>query len=339
MERESLNIVFTGKEQVEVRRQPVPDLEPDQILVESSCTLISTGTESICYSRNFEADTHWARWVKYPFYPGYSNAGRVRAVGEAVTPFAEGDRVAARAPHCQYAAVSAHRAIKIPDGISSEEATWFGLANIVQNGVRRAAHELGDTVVVIGLGLLGQLVTQYMRLSGASEIIAIDLAAPRLEMARQSGATQTLAMGVESAVEAVADLTGGRMADVVYDVTGHAAVFAHALPLVRRFGKLLLLGDTGSPSQQCLTPDVIRRGVHIIGAHDSNPPPVSSDYAYWSHDKMAALFFTYLQRQQMNVTDLLTHRYPAQDAPEVYPMLQRDRSSVMGVLFDWEQID
>jgi threonine dehydrogenase-like Zn-dependent dehydrogenase len=139
-------------------------------------------------------------------------------------------------------------------------------------------------------------------------------------------------------MDAVAELTGGRMADVVYDVTGHPAVFSAALGLVRRFGKLLLLGDTGTPSEQRLTSDVIRKGLSIVGAHDTHPPVLASDHAYWSHTNMATLFFTYLERGQMRVSDLVTHCFQPGAAPEAYRMLTQDRTSAVGVLFDWTQM-
>jgi threonine dehydrogenase-like Zn-dependent dehydrogenase len=296
------------------------------------------GTELICYERRFEPDTHWDRWVKYPFYPGYSNSGVVEAAGPEVTEVAVGDRVASRAHHRQIYVADTARMLRIPDGVSDEDATWFGLANIVQNGVRRAEHELGDAVAVVGLGPLGQLVTQYARLLGAREVIAIDPVPARLELARAHGATQTLAMPVAAAVEHVKAMTDGRGADVVYDVTGHPAVFTAALALPRRFGKVILLGDAGTPSEQRLTSDVITRGLRIIGAHDNNPPPAGTDHLWWSHKNMARLFFTYLQRRQMEVGSLVTHRHAPTDAPECYEALATDRSGALGVLFDWERL-
>jgi threonine dehydrogenase-like Zn-dependent dehydrogenase len=269
------------------------------VLVRAGKSLISSGTEGIALGRLFEAGTHWDRWVQYPFHPGYSLAGRVAAVGPGVTGLAEGDRVAARRPHQQYVTVPANALTPIPDGVSDEAATWFGLANIVQNGVRRAEHALGESVAVIGLGPLGQLVVQYVRLLGARHVIAIDPAAERLAMARAHGATDVVNAGVAEAREAVLHLTEGRGADVVYDVTGAPSVFPEALRLLRRFGRLVLLGDTGTPAEQRLTGDVVTRGLRIVGAHDSNPPAESTDHAYWSHPRMTELFFTYLQRGDM----------------------------------------
>jgi len=181
-------------------------------------------------------------------------------------------------------------------------------------------------------------VTQYVRLSGAREIIVVDVSGPRLEMAKTHGATTTVQMDAAEARDAIDELTGGRMADVVYDITGHPDVFASALALVRRSGKFVLLGDTGAPSKQHLTSDLITRGIRIIGAHEGLAPKQSSEYAYCDQAKMSALFFRYLEQGRMQVSDLITHRFLPTEAPEVYRMLITDRSSAMGVIFDWSGV-
>lgn len=335
---QSLNIVFTGQDRVEVQTKDVPELNPNEVLVQASKTLISADTESICLHRLFEPGSHWDKWVKYPFSPGYSMVGRVVAVGSDVTSVREGERVAVRQPHQQYVVVPVEALYRVPDGVSDEDATWFGLATIVQNGVRRAEHRLGEDVVVIGLGPLGQLVTQYVRLTGARQLIAIDSVEQRLHLAQSHGATATLAMNVGDATSEVFQLTNGSGANIVYDVTGAAPVFSSALQLLRRFGRLVLLGDTGMPSAQHLTGDVVTKGLTIVGAHDSNPPINSNDHAYWSRKQMADLFFTYLERGDMRVSDLITHRYTPQEAPHAYEVLYTERASTMGVLFDWTNL-
>ena len=327
---DSLDIYFTAKDTVAVQRQPVPDLKSGEILVRLRRSLISTGTECICLQRNFAPGTHWDKWVQYPYRPGYSAVGIVTEAAVGV-----GDRVAMPVKHGQYAVLDADRAVKIPDAVSDEDAAWFYLACIAQNAVRRAEHRLGDDVVVIGAGILGQLVVQYTRLLGAGRVIVIDTAPARLALAAAHGATHTLSISSADAEAAIASLTNGRLADVVYDITGNAAVLPTALPLARRFGKVILLGDTGAPSEQRLTGDVIRRGVTLIGAHSTNPPPTASDYEHWTHEHMTQLFFTYLERGEMRVEDLITHRYDPREAAAAYAMLSQDRSQAMGVLFDW----
>ncbi len=335
---ESLDIFFLAKDSVAVQRHPVPEVRSGEILVRLRRSLISTGTECICLQRNFAPGTHWDEWVKYPYRPGYSAVGEVVWAAAEVTNVAVGDRVAMPVKHGQYAVLDAGRAVKIPEGVTDQAAAWFYLACIAQNAVRRAEHRLGDDVVVIGAGILGQLVVQYVRLLGANRVIVIDPAPARLALAASHGATHTLPISSADAEDAIASITQGRLADVVYDITGNAAVLPTALPLARRFGKVLLLGDTGTPSDQRLTGDIIRRGVTLVGAHSSNPPPTATDYADWTHEHMTRLFFTYVERGQMQVEDLITHQYDPHEAPDAYTMLTQDRSQAMGVQFDWTRL-
>jgi len=331
----SLCIYFTDKDKVELVEESVPPVGAGQVLVRARKSLISTGTECICLGRLFEEGTHWDRWVKYPFPPGYSMMGVVEQVGEGVTNLQPGDRVVFQRSHRQWHVIDASLPVKVLDGVSDEDASWFALAMIAQNAVRAAQHQLGDNVVIIGAGLLGQLTVQYLRLTGARQIIVVDPAELRLKMAKEHGATTVIAKKIQDAREEVLALTDGKGAEVVYDITGIASVFAPALTLLRRFGKLILLGDTGEPSQQFLTGDVITKGLRIIGTHASNPPEVSTDHTPWTQEEMFRLFFTYVARGDMRVNDLITHRFSPHEAPQAYHMLRHDRSSAMGVVFDW----
>jgi len=297
--------------------------------------VISTGTEGIVLGRKFSPGTHWDAWVKYPFRPGYSHVGRVTAIGDDVSESRVGDRVATRGPHSSHVQVRSAHAVRIPDQVSEDDATWTALAKIAQIGVRAAGHRLGDSVVVIGLGLVGQLVTQYVRLMGAAEIIAIDPAEMRLQMATAHGATTTLAMPASQALEEVKRLTADRGARVVYDVTGHPAVFPEALKLCADHGRVVLLGDTGTPELQHLTSDVIRRGLTIVGAHDRHAPADPTAGIEWDARRMYELFLRFVSRGQMRVSDLVTHRYKPEQAGQAYAMLDKERERAMGVIFEW----
>ena len=92
------------------------------------------------------------------------------------------------------------------------------------------------------------------------------------------------------------------------------------------------LQTNGSPATSS------RRGVTLVGAHSSNPPPTATDYADWTHEHMTRLFFTYVERGQMQVEDLITHQYDPHEAPDAYTMLTQDRSQAMGVQFDWTRL-
>src|SRR5881394_1734197 len=108
------SILFTGKNEVQtVTEEPLGAPPPGMINVQTTRTLISTGTEGIVLGRKFSPGTHYDAWVKYPFRPGYSHVGRVSAVGDGVNEFKVGDRVATRAPHTSVGQVKAIHAVRI----------------------------------------------------------------------------------------------------------------------------------------------------------------------------------------------------------------------------------
>ena len=328
----STNIVLTGKQQVAIRSEDVPALSPGRLLARTRVSLISTGTESICYRGEMDDGTHWHNWVQYPFYPGYSNVAEVEAIGDGVAGFEIGDRIFSGSPHHQLPMVDADQAVRIPDNISDEAAAWSKLATIAQTGVRRAELGMGANVVIIGAGPLGQLLTQYVTVMGARQVLVVDPIESRLTMAQAHGATDIFCGSAADAATFVGDHTNGDLADVVFEATGHYAVLPMALPLVRQFGTLMLIGDSPTPSKQVLTADVITRQISIRGTHNENLEP---DIATWSWVRQIELFYTYLQRDQMRVTDLITSRHTPDEAPAVYAKLMNDRADTLGVVFDW----
>jgi len=327
-------IVFTGARQVELVENEVHEPGAGEMTLQTLVTLMSMGTELICYRGESDPGTHWHGWVKYPFYPGYSCVGKVIKVGEQVDNFKEGDRIFSCLSHRQYTNISADSGslVKIPEEISDEEASWCKLATITQTGVRLVEHAMGDTAVVIGLGPLGQLTTQYLRVMGLREVLAIDMLQPRLDRALEHGATAAFCGSAEDAKDFVLEHTDGQLADVVYDVTGYYTVFPMALKLARRFGKVILQGDSPHPSKQHLTHDVLTRQLKVLGSHNESLPP---QYAHWTRKRQAELFLKYVQRKQMRVKDLITHRFDPSEAAEVYAKLDKDRGDSTGVIFDW----
>jgi 2-desacetyl-2-hydroxyethyl bacteriochlorophyllide A dehydrogenase len=337
-------VVFTGPERVEVREESVGDPGPGQVLCRAEKSLVSIGTETHCLRGVFDPGTNWADWVRYPFRPGYSMVGRVVKVGRAVSGFAEGDRVATSATHQLHFTVTAgggtstgepYGVVKMPDDLDPEDGTWMPMACIAQLGIRRAELALGESVGVVGLGMLGQLVVQYLALFGARRIVAIDTVPGRLALARAHGATHVLACSAADARAEVEALTDGRMLDAVFDVTGHPAVLSPATRLLRPLGRVVLLGDTTTPSRQHLGPRVLADSLSVLAVHALMRPEVASPFNPWTAQEMTALFFDYLRQGRMRVRDLVTHRHSPAQAPEVYAGLLRDRSAAIGVLFDW----
>ncbi len=336
----SLYVAFPEAQRIEVCAEEVPAPGPGEILCQAVASLISTGTELNCLAGSFDPGTNWAGMVRYPFRPGYSMVARVVAVGPDVAGVREGDRIHSRTPHQQYYVLPAAEAYRLPDTIGDEEATWVRLAGTTQLAARRAELKLGESVAVIGLGMLGQLVVQYMSLAGARRIIAIDTAPSRLALAGSHGATHCICAPAAESPSRVADLTGGRMLDVVYDVTGHPATLAPALLLLRRLGRLVLLGDTPHPTAQYLGPGVVSNSLTILGIHGTAHPETASDFAPWSRPEMYDLFTEFLAQGRMEVADLITHHFRADEAPAAYDLLLQDRASAggpsaLGVVLDW----
>lgn len=321
-------LVFPSGKNVEVETFSLPAPAEGEVLVASLRSLLSTGTETIVYNRKFDPGTHWDNWIKYPFHPGYATIGDVIATGPGVTSLKVGDRVAHRAGHCSHAVRKADECYLVPEGVSPDDAVWFPLAKIAGHGVRAAHLELGDSVVVIGAGPIGQMAARWSLANGAGKVVVLDLAETRLKMAAAAGAIPVQA-AAEQALEAVKAAFDGARPRVVIDSTGNAAVLRTAFSLAADFGTVVLLGDTGSPGSQTLTGDVITRGLRLVGAHDVHNTPA------WNNPVSARHFFTFVKGGRFPMSGLNTHFFRPGACKEAYTLASEDRLRTMGVLFDW----
>jgi len=321
-------ILFTGLRQLEVVENELPALAAGQVLIRTEVSLMSTGTENICFNRLFAPGTHWDNWVKYPFEPGYSTIGVVEEVGPNVTLVKVGDRVAHRRGHASYHIVGEDNCSIVPDSVPAEYAAWSALARITYNGARSVGFKLGDKVAVIGAGPIGQMTLRWAMACGAEQTLMIDALESRLCIATKGGATFTLAAPVAEVKSQVEELFGG-LPDVIVDATGHAAVFQAALGLVRTQGRLLLIGDTGTPTEQRLTGDVLTRAISIHGAHDATTFPDRS------RDSIAQLFFRLVSSGRFPLTGMNTHWFTPDQAEDAYRLANTARGETMGILFRW----
>ena len=305
--------------------------ESGQVLLKTKVSLLSTGTETIVFSRNFDAGTHWDDWVRYPFFPGYACAGVVVETGPDVTGFRPGDLVVCRQGHRSHSTLSASDCYPVPAGLPPEEAVWFPLAKIAGHGVRAAGITLGDSVAIIGAGPIGQMTARWALAAGAGKVVVMDRAETRLAMAASAGAIPVQA-SAEEALDQVRSALGGAKPRVVIDTTGNAAVLQTAFGLVADFGTVVLLGDTGSPARQTLTADVITRGIRLVGAHDGH------NTAEWNNPVAAAHFFHFVLGGRFSMRGLNTHCFSPAACQEAYDLAAGDRLRTMGILFDWSLI-
>jgi threonine dehydrogenase-like Zn-dependent dehydrogenase len=210
-----------------------------------------------------------------------------------------------------------------------DEAVWYALAKIAFHSALAGEIRLGDRVVIIGAGPIGQMATRWARAGGAQTVTVIDPVQGRLDLAKAGGATATSSKSAAEAKEAVLAANGGKLPRVVIDSTGHAQVFAAALGLAENFGTVIILGDTGSPATQFLTPDVITRGIKVVGVHDGHNGPV------WNERTISELFFTLAADGRFSAKGLNSHRFKPEACAEAYATANRERAKTMGIVFQW----
>jgi 2-desacetyl-2-hydroxyethyl bacteriochlorophyllide A dehydrogenase len=322
-------LVFQAKQQVTLESFDPGIPGENQVLIRTHLSLMSTGTENIVFNRLFDPGSHWDNWVKYPFYPGYSSVGIIEEVGEGVGHLQKGQRVAFRVGHRSHALESAANCVPVPDGIPFEQAVWFALAKITFHGAFVARYALGDSVLIVGAGPIGQMSIRWARAAGCASVIAVDTAAHRLPLAEAGGATALVTFPISEARDAVLAAGNGKLPRVVIDSTGNATVFAAALGLAADRGTVVIMGDTGSPTKQALTSDVISRGLTVVGAHDGHSTPE------WNGATISQLFFNLVASGRFPMSGLTSHTFTPEQATEAYVTANRDRASTMGLIFDW----
>jgi 2-desacetyl-2-hydroxyethyl bacteriochlorophyllide A dehydrogenase len=313
--------------------------EPDShaVVAESLCSLVSVGTELALYT-----GTHIGFTLPEPPFqmmpqrPGYALVGRVTAVGGAVTGIRSGQRVLIEAPHGSAAVVDTQRTmvVPLPDEISDAEGALVRMAGIALTAVRVAPLQLGDAVVVYGMGLVGMLAAQLFRLNGAGPIIGIDRLASRLEIAGASGIIPLNAEEVDVPAE-VSRLTGGRGPDVVVEATGGPAVVPLALDLVAKGGRVVLLGSTRGRADLDVYSLVHRQGAQLIGAHETVQNLDLVPNSRWSKERNLALLADLFVQGKLRSQGLISHTIPPADLPRIYDALAERPQDYLGVLVDW----
>ena len=341
-------IVFPAPRQVSLVEVEVPDPGPGEVRVRTRYSLMSTGTENIAFSQAFSPGTHWDHWVRYPFAPGYACVGEVDAVGPGAMGVSAGDLVFVGRPHASHHVVAAERCVPIGEGVDLRSAPWCALAAIAYVAARNARYEFGESVLVLGAGPIGQMSVRWARTAGLRHIVVVDPLADRLPVATQGGATAVIAAHSDSCLDQVRAATGGSLPSVVIDATGHADVFADALRLAAFRGRVVLVGDTGTPERQHLTMDVLTRGLTIVGTHamhlahvlglvsgDTFGDPASIAAVGRASSRFGALFFDLVRTGRFPLEQLVSHTFAPADCAEAYALANHRRGDTTGIVFDW----
>src|SRR5437660_10944307 len=217
--------VITEPYRVGIREVDLPDPGPNQILVRTEASAISPGTELAVYTGTHQwlRDPKLPDW-KFPFRPGYSAAGRVVAVGSAVSGWRPGDRVSYPGNHASHELLTmGHergRLWRLPDALDAERASLACIARYGLGAGIRAGITLGRSAAVLGLGIIGQFALRCLLAAGAHPVVGIDGVRMRRDAALAAGADHVIDPGAGDVREQLARCLGTRGAEVVADATG-----------------------------------------------------------------------------------------------------------------------
>jgi len=324
---------------MELESFDLPDAPPPgYVLAETTCTLISTGTELANYTGiTVDRRAMGDDWRAKPYRPGYSYVGVVRAVGAGVAGIAVGDRVCGHGPHASLALLEPSAVAVVPAGVTDVQATFVTLLIITMNAVRAAKIELGDRVAAVGLGLIGNLALQQARLCGGMPVVGTDPLAARRDYAERVGLAALDPADADFAGR-IGALAGDGKFDVVFEATGSPDGLKPALQLAARHARIVALGSTrGIVAQFDLYGDVHVPGVTIIGAHLMTHPAKSNFANRWTMGANRAVALRLLADRRVDVDALVSHREPAARAADLFALLAARRSEAMGCILDWEE--
>jgi predicted dehydrogenase/threonine dehydrogenase-like Zn-dependent dehydrogenase len=278
-----------------------------------------------------------------PMAMGYSSAGVVLACGQGVHEFKPGDRVASNGPHAEVVAVPRNLCALVPENVSFDQASFAVLGSIALQGVRLAQCELGETVLVVGLGLVGQLTVALLKAAGM-RVIGTDPDGARCELAMRMGASLAHANLAANEIE---QATRGLGADAVILTasTKSNAPIELAAQAVRKKGRVVLVGDVGLELDR--RPFYFKEAEFVVscsygpGRYDSNYEERGIDYpaAYvrWTQQRNIQAVLELMGRGRLDVEPLISHRFPIERASEAYNMIQSGSEPYLGIVLQYRE--
>ena len=348
-------VCFVGPGKVDFDTVELESPADNEILIETLYTCISPGTERSHYLAEENTVT---RDKPGPFYPGYSNIGRILQVGPGVDNLRVGQCVATALPHLSHAILPARAggpqrklASAVPAGRSfSPSKTIFPLAEgldaqrlkecatycfsrVALHGVRRARVELGEAVVVLGLGPIGLQCVQYAHLNGGFPVIGIDPTESRRKVATTLGMDHGFANVAELANSGLFAPGGGPA--VTIEATGLPEVIPQAFQLCGRNGRVILLGSTrGETKNINFYTDVHKKGLTVIGVHAGTRPQHESVPGHWTAEDEQTLILKLIANGRVQCKPIITHEFPAAKVAQAYETVCRSTDAI-AVVLDW----
>jgi predicted dehydrogenase/threonine dehydrogenase-like Zn-dependent dehydrogenase len=362
--------------QMAVREVPTPVVQRGRVLVRAAASLISAGTERMAVDEGKKSLLEKARerpeLVKQVIERaktegivktfnavrsklgsstalGYSAAGIVLDVGEDVTEFRAGDRVACAgagyASHAEVLSVPKNLCVRLPDEVDFDAGAFGTLGAIALQGVRLAEPTLGESVVVIGLGLLGQIAIQLLKANGC-RVFGIDLDPKKIELALELGA-DAAAISADDAKRAVLDWSRGRGADAVLitAATPSNQPVELAGEISRLKGRVIAVGMVGLDVPRNL---YFKRELSLMvsmsygpGRYDPEYEERGHDYPFayvrWTENRNIEAFLDLLADGRVNVERLITHRFPIEEGERAYQLIGGEtQEQYLGIILHYD---
>ena len=333
---------------------PAPSVESGHILIATRRSLVSQGTEKMLVqfgkaslfqkARSQPAKVRQVlskvrtdglfptieavfRKLDEPLPLGYCNAGEVIGIGTGVIGFQVGDRVASNGPHSEVVSVPQNLVAKIPANVSDDAAAFTVIGAIGLQGIRLAKPELGETFVVVGLGLIGQITAQLLQANGC-RVIGFDFDASKVQIARSFGIDAMTAGGEMDSVKIVNRLTLGIGCDgvIITASTPSNQVISQAAQMSRKRGRIVLVGVVGLDIDRA---DFYEKELTFQvscsygpGRYDNMYEEKSFDYPLafvrWTENRNFQAILDAMGRGALRVETLITRRVPLEKFGEIY---------------------
>lgn len=312
----------------------------NEVTVSLEYSAISTGTEKANYigERNGINQSE-TEVVSFPRYVGYSAAGTITHTGDGVNDLKVGDRVIVYGGnHKKNITINKNNVVKIPDEVSTKEASMVLISTFPLAAIRKTKLEIGESSLVMGLGILGIFAVQELKTAGSYPIIAVDPKADRRALALKLGADFAFDPTEPDFIEKVKSVTDGGV-NVCIEVTGLGQGLIQALDCMKRLGRVALLGCTrNSEFKIDYYAKVHGPGISLIGAHTIARPQIESSAGLWTARDDINAILNLIKGKRMNFNDMILEIHSPIDAPKVYDRLVNSPSFPIGVLFDWNNI-
>lgn len=354
----------------ELANVPCPRVGQGQLLVRTTRSLISAGTERMLVDFGKANPLEKARQqpdkvrmvvdkiktdgllptldavrskLEQPLPLGYCNVGVVLEVGRGVAGFAVGDRVASNGKHAEVVSVPLNLCARIPDAVNDDAAAFTVIGAIALQGIRLVQPTLGEAVVVTGLGLIGQMAVQLLRANGC-RVLGIDFDPAKLALAQSFGAEVVNLSAGEDPVQAAERFSRGRGVDAVLvtAATQSSEPMHQAALMCRKRGRIVLVGVTGLNLSR---DDFFKKELTFQvsasygpGRYDPNYEEKGQDYPVgfvrWTEQRNFEAVLDMLADGRLNVEPLISHRFGLDRTEDAYALVG-GREPSMGILLDY----